>query len=84
MAGASPIDPALCRFWRLIAIQCSLHGGPFQVVNCGAIPSELIESEFFGHRKERWSLKSGQVVKLFPSMIRTGFDEQDHTQALRG
>ena len=25
--------------------------GPFVPVNCGAIPSELVESEFFGHRK---------------------------------
>lgn len=25
--------------------------GPFVAVNCGAIPSELMESEFFGHRK---------------------------------
>jgi two-component system response regulator PilR (NtrC family) len=25
--------------------------GPFIAVNCGAIPSELMESEFFGHRK---------------------------------
>jgi transcriptional regulator with PAS, ATPase and Fis domain len=25
--------------------------GPFISVNCGAIPSELVESEFFGHRK---------------------------------
>ncbi|MEM7433129.1 MAG: sigma-54 dependent transcriptional regulator [Pseudomonadota bacterium] len=25
--------------------------GPFIPVNCGAIPSELVESEFFGHRK---------------------------------
>jgi len=25
--------------------------GPFVPVNCGAVPSELIESEFFGHRK---------------------------------
>lgn len=25
--------------------------GPFLPVNCGAIPSELMESEFFGHRK---------------------------------
>jgi transcriptional regulator with PAS, ATPase and Fis domain len=24
---------------------------PFVVVNCGAIPSELVESEFFGHKK---------------------------------
>ena len=26
-------------------------GRPFVPVNCGAIPSELVESEFFGHRK---------------------------------
>lgn len=26
-------------------------GHPFVPVNCGAIPSELMESEFFGHRK---------------------------------
>jgi len=26
-------------------------GGPFVPVNCGAIPSELMESEFFGHTK---------------------------------
>jgi two-component system response regulator PilR (NtrC family) len=25
--------------------------GPFVPVNCGAVPSELMESEFFGHRK---------------------------------
>src|SRR5262249_46740743 len=25
--------------------------GPFVPVNCGAIPSELMESEFFGHKK---------------------------------
>lgn len=25
--------------------------GPFVAVNCGAIPTELMESEFFGHRK---------------------------------
>ncbi|MEX0900994.1 MAG: sigma-54 dependent transcriptional regulator [Gammaproteobacteria bacterium] len=27
------------------------HGAPFVPVNCGAIPTELMESEFFGHRK---------------------------------
>jgi two-component system response regulator PilR (NtrC family) len=25
--------------------------GPFVAINCGAIPTELMESEFFGHRK---------------------------------
>lgn len=27
------------------------HDKPFIAVNCGAIPSELMESEFFGHKK---------------------------------
>ncbi|GGJ00163.1 type 4 fimbriae expression regulatory protein PilR [Halopseudomonas pertucinogena] len=30
-------------------------GYPFVPVNCGAIPSELMESEFFGHRKEAFT-----------------------------
>jgi two-component system response regulator PilR (NtrC family) len=29
----------------------SRKDGPFIAVNCGAIPSELMESEFFGHKK---------------------------------
>jgi len=36
---------------RLIHEQGSRAGGPFIPVNCGAIPSELMESELFGHRK---------------------------------
>jgi two-component system response regulator AtoC len=27
------------------------HNGPFLAVNCGAIPEQLLESEFFGHEK---------------------------------
>jgi two-component system response regulator PilR (NtrC family) len=36
---------------RLIHAQSPRATGPFVPVNCGAIPSELMESEFFGHRK---------------------------------
>jgi len=36
---------------RLIHEQGPRAEGPFIPVNCGAIPSELMESEFFGHRK---------------------------------
>jgi len=36
---------------RLIHEQGPRSSGPFVPVNCGAIPSELMESEFFGHRK---------------------------------
>jgi len=31
------------------------QAGPFIPVNCGAIPSELVESEFFGHKKGSFS-----------------------------
>jgi two-component system response regulator PilR (NtrC family) len=36
---------------RLIHEQGPRAGHPFIPVNCGAIPSELMESEFFGHKK---------------------------------
>ncbi len=36
---------------RLIHDSGPRKEGPFVPVNCGAIPSELMESEFFGHRK---------------------------------
>jgi two-component system response regulator PilR (NtrC family) len=36
---------------RLIHDHGPRAGGPFVPVNCGAIPSELMESEFFGHKK---------------------------------
>ena len=36
---------------RLIHENGARADGPFVAVNCGAIPSELMESEFFGHRK---------------------------------
>jgi two-component system response regulator PilR (NtrC family) len=36
---------------RMIHEQGPRHTGPFVPVNCGAIPNELMESEFFGHVK---------------------------------
>ena len=36
---------------RLIHGSGPRSDGPFVPVNCGAIPAELMESEFFGHRK---------------------------------
>jgi two-component system response regulator PilR (NtrC family) len=36
---------------RLIHQQGARHAAPFVPVNCGAIPENLMESEFFGYRK---------------------------------
>ncbi len=36
---------------RLVHESGPRKDGPFVPVNCGAIPAELMESEFFGHRK---------------------------------
>jgi two-component system, NtrC family, response regulator PilR len=36
---------------RLIHLKGSRQDGPFIAVNCGAIPENLMESEFFGYRK---------------------------------
>ena len=36
---------------RLIHNSGPRHDGPFVAVNCGAIPSELMESELFGHKR---------------------------------
>ncbi|RMH94180.1 sigma-54-dependent Fis family transcriptional regulator [Lysobacter pythonis] len=36
---------------RSIHAESPRAGGPFVPVNCGAIPAELMESEFFGHKK---------------------------------
>ncbi|MCC7069475.1 MAG: sigma-54-dependent Fis family transcriptional regulator [Burkholderiales bacterium] len=36
---------------RILHTSGPRSGGPFVAVNCGAIPENLMESEFFGHRK---------------------------------
>ncbi len=38
---------------------------PFVPVNCGAIPTELMESEFFGHRKGSFTGAVGDKLGLF-------------------
>ncbi|PID44276.1 MAG: sigma-54-dependent Fis family transcriptional regulator [Proteobacteria bacterium] len=40
---------------------------PFIPVNCGAIPSELMESEFFGHKKGSFTGATEQKAGLFQS-----------------
>ena len=39
--------------------------GPFVAVNCGAIPENLMESEFFGHRKGAFTGASGDRDGFF-------------------
>ena len=41
--------------------------GPFVPVNCGAIPSELMESEFFGHKRGSFTGAVSDKTGLFQS-----------------
>lgn len=50
---------------RTIHEQGARAAGPFVPVNCGAIPSELMESEFFGHRKGSFSGAHADKPGLF-------------------
>jgi len=50
---------------RTIHAQGSRAGGPFIPVNCGAIPSELMESEFFGHKKGSFTGATSDKPGLF-------------------
>ncbi len=50
---------------RLIHDKSPRAEGPFVPVNCGAIPSELMESEFFGHKKGSFTGATGDKAGLF-------------------
>ncbi|WP_141739241.1 sigma-54 dependent transcriptional regulator, partial [Stenotrophomonas sp. BIIR7] len=50
---------------RTIHDQSARAPGPFVPVNCGAIPSELMESEFFGHKKGSFSGAHADKPGLF-------------------
>lgn len=50
---------------RMIHEQGPRAGGPFVPVNCGAIPGELMESEFFGHRKGSFTGAVADKTGLF-------------------
>lgn len=50
---------------RLIHQQSARSNNAFIPVNCGAIPSELVESEFFGHKKGSFTGASSDKQGLF-------------------
>jgi two-component system response regulator PilR (NtrC family) len=50
---------------RLIHAKGPRNESPFVPVNCGAIPSELMESEFFGHRKGSFTGAGSDKEGLF-------------------
>lgn len=54
---------------ELVARMIHLNGPradqPFVPVNCGAIPSELMESEFFGHKKGSFTGATENKIGLF-------------------
>ncbi|WP_150914593.1 sigma-54-dependent transcriptional regulator [Marinobacter halotolerans] len=52
---------------RMIHLQGPRREGPFIAVNCGAIPSELMESEFFGHKKGSFTGATENKDGLFRS-----------------
>jgi two-component system response regulator PilR (NtrC family) len=50
---------------RSIHLQGPRANRPFIAVNCGAIPSELMESEFFGHKKGSFTGATADKIGLF-------------------
>src|SRR5690349_23868598 len=52
---------------RMIHASGPRADGPFVPVNCGAIPSELMESEFFGHKRGSFTGAVADKTGLIPS-----------------
>ncbi|RPE79507.1 sigma-54-dependent transcriptional regulator [Vulcaniibacterium tengchongense] len=52
---------------RTIHAEGGRASGPFVPVNCGAIPAELMESEFFGHKKGSFTGAHADKLGLFQS-----------------
>tara|TARA_B110000977_G_scaffold178387_1_gene235909 strand:- start:878 stop:2245 length:1368 start_codon:yes stop_codon:yes gene_type:complete len=50
---------------RLIHNSGTRADGPFVAINCGAIPAELMESEFFGHKKGSFTGANNDKAGLF-------------------
>ncbi|MFD1008699.1 MULTISPECIES: sigma-54-dependent transcriptional regulator [Oceanisphaera] len=50
---------------RALHDQSNRKNGPYMVVNCGGIPSELMESEFFGHAAGAFTGARTQRAGLF-------------------
>ena len=63
IAGESGVGKELVA--RLIHEQGPRANGPFVPVNCGAIPSELMESEFFGHKRGSFTGATADKEGLF-------------------
>lgn len=65
ISGESGVGKELAA--RMIHEQGPRSDGPFIPVNCGAIPGELMESEFFGHRKGSFTGAHADKEGLFQS-----------------
>lgn len=65
IAGESGVGKELVA--RTIHAEGSRASGPFVPVNCGAIPTELMESEFFGHKKGSFTGAHADKPGLFHS-----------------
>jgi two-component system response regulator PilR (NtrC family) len=53
------------RIARTIHDQSDRSTGPFLVINCGALPEHLMESELFGHEKGAFTGASSRHVGMF-------------------